>query len=360
MRIGVRTVLFLLVFLLPLAAVTAYELQYATDRFHSESKILITQDSNTSQSLDLSVIGLPMVASSKDALTLVTFIESLDMAQYLESKLKLREHYSRPDIDWLSRFDATLSEEEFLGYLANYLTVSYDIESQLVTVHVQAFQRDFAQEVVKTILERSQEFVDKLNAGVTREQTAFFEKQLVAAEGRVKEAKEQLLRFQRDNRLFSTDNEAMMVTTNIGTLERLILEKQGELTTRLKELNETSPTIQLLRTEIETIKQQLAQEKDRLSGTSSAAVSELDSKFREIQFNLEFVTNIYKSNLGQLEQARLEAVQRLKYLVVVTNPSLADSSLYPDRPYIIVSAILVLLIVYFITSLTVAIIREHT
>ena len=360
MRIGVRTVLFVLIFLLPLAAVTVYELQYATDRYHSESKILITQDANTAQTLDLSVIGLPMVASSKDALTLVTFIESLDMAQHLESKLKLREHYSNPDIDWLSRFDQTQSEEQFLEYLASYLTVSYDIESQLVTVHVQAFQREFAQQMVNTILERSQEFVDKLNAGVTREQTAFFEKQLVAAEGRVKEAKEELLRFQRDNRLFSTDSEAMMVTTNIGTLEKLILEKQGELTTRLKELNESSPTIQLLRTEIETIKQQLAQEKDRLSGTSSAAVSELDSKFREIQFNLEFVTNIYKSNLGQLEQARLEAVQRLKYLVVVTNPSLADSSLYPDRPYIIGTAILVLLIIYFILSLVVAIVREHT
>lgn len=360
MRIGVRTVLFVLIFLLPLAAVTVYELQYATDRYHSESKILITQDANTAQTLDLSVIGLPMVASSKDALTLVTFIESLDMAQHLESKLKLREHYSNPDIDWLSRFDQTQSEEQFLEYLASYLTVSYDIESQLVTVHVQAFQREFAQQMVNSILERSQEFVDKLNAGVTREQTAFFEKQLVAAEGRVKEAKEELLKFQRDNRLFSTDSEAMMVTTNIGTLEKLILEKQGELTTRLKELNESSPTIQLLRTEIETIKQQLAQEKDRLSGTSSAAVSELDSKFREIQFNLEFVTNIYKSNLGQLEQARLEAVQRLKYLVVVTNPSLADSSLYPDRPYIIGTAILVLLIIYFILSLVVAIVREHT
>lgn len=360
MRIGVRTVLFVLIFLLPLAAVTVYQLKYATDRYHSESKILITQDANTTQTLDLSVIGLPMVASSKDALTLVTFIESLDMAQHLEAKLKLREHYSNPEIDWLSRFDQTQSEEEFLEYLASYLTVSYDIESQLVTVHVQAFQREFAQQMVNSILERSQEFVDKLNAGVTREQTAFFEKQLVAAEGRVKEAKEELLKFQRDNRLFSTDSEAMMVTTNIGTLEKLILEKQGELTTRLKELNESSPTIQLLRTEIETIKQQLAQEKDRLSGTSSAAVSELDSKFREIQFNLEFVTNIYKSNLGQLEQARLEAVQRLKYLVVVTNPSLADSSLYPDRPYIIGTAILVLLIIYFILSLVVAIIREHT
>ena len=88
-------------------------------------------------------------------------------------------------------------------------------------------------------------------------------------------------------------------------------------------------------------------------------MSELDAQFREIQFNLEFVTNIYKSNMAQLEQARLQAVQRLKYLVVVTTPSLADASLYPDRPYIIGTAVIVLLMIFFVVSLLAAIIREH-
>lgn len=360
MKIGSRSILFFLLFLIPLAAVVVYELRYATDRYHSNSMVLVTEDQSTTQALDLSTLGLPMVASNKDALTLVEFIGSLDMMLFLDEKLQLRQHYSNAGVDWYSRFDNALPTEEFHEYLANYVWAEYDLESQLISIHAQSFDRQFSQDVVKLILERSQLFVDKLNAGVTGEQTLFFEKQLKASEMRLKEAKEELLKFQRDNRLFSTDVEATMVNANIAALEKLLLDKQGLLTTRLQELNDNSPVIQVLRTEIETIKQQLVQEKERLSGASSAAVSELDSRFREIQLNIEFITNIYKSNLSQLEQARLEAVQRLKYLVVVTVPSLADASLYPDRVYIIGTAAMVLLVVYFVLSLLVAIIREHS
>lgn len=359
MRIGVRTVLFILLFVLPMAAVMTYTLRYATDRYHSEATILITQDNNSAQTLDLTVLGIPAIASSKDALTLVTFITSIDMMNHLESQLQLRQHYTASGIDWLSRFEPERSAEEFLEYLTNYIFVEYDTESQLIAIHVQAFEREYAQRIVNTILDRSQQFVDQLNARVTDEQTQFFEKQLATTESRVKDAKRELLEFQRVNRLFSTDTEASLVTANIGALEKVLLEKQGELTTRLRELNESSPAIQVLRAEIDTIKAQMIQEKDRLSGGSSAAVSELDAKFRDIQLNLEFVTNIYKSNLAQLEQARLQAVQRLKYLVIVTAPSLADASLYPNRPFIIVTAIMVLLMIFFIISLLVAIIREH-
>jgi capsular polysaccharide transport system permease protein len=52
-------------------------------------------------------------------------------------------------------------------------------------------------------------------------------------------------------------------------------------------------------------------------------------------------------------------VQRLKYLVIVTTPSLADASLFPDRTYNIGTAAMLLLILYFVVSLIVAIIREH-
>lgn len=360
MKIGYRSILFVLVFMLPLAVIAVYQIRYASDRYHSEAVILVTEDQSTSQALDLSTLGLPVVAGNKDALTLVTFIESLEMTNFLEKKLQLRQHYSDRNVDWFTRFDAEQPAEKFHDYLSYYVWVEYDETSQLITIHAESFDRQYSQDIVKTILDRSQEFIDKLNAGVTEEQMKFFERQLQSSEVRLKEAKNELLKFQRDNKLLSTDVEATMVNANIAALEKLLLDKQGELTIRRSELNDTSPVIQVLRTEIETIKQQLTQEKERLAGSSTAAVSELDSKFREIQLNIEFLTNIYKSNLTQLEQARLEAVQRLKYLVVVTAPSLSDASLYPDRVYIIGTAFLVLMIVYFVVSLLVAIVREHT
>jgi capsular polysaccharide transport system permease protein len=360
MRPGFRSVLFFFVFLLPVLGVAAYELRYATDRFHSDASISITEDNNATQTFDLTVIGLPAMSSDKDALTLVTFISSLDMLQYLEASLHLREHYSALAIDWYSRLPPEASLEQFHDYMSGYIVPSYDSSSHIVSVQVQAFSRDFAQKIVNTILARSQSFVDNLNTRVTREQTQFFEKQLAASEARLKEAKSALLKFQRENLLLTTDTEAAIINATIGELTRLLIAKEGELSIKQRELNDNSPVIQILKSEIETLTKQIAEEKQKLSGGSDGeAVSELAAQFREIQFNLEFVENIYKSNLAQLERARLEAIQRLKYLVVITEPSLADSSLYPNRPFIIITAILVMLMVYFVMSLIVAIIREH-
>lgn len=360
MRLGYRSFLFFLVFLLPMCIFSYYELRIATDRFHSDSVISITEDSGSGPSLDLSMIGLPAVADDKDALTLVTFINSLDMLQYLETTMQLREHYSNPKIDWMSRLPAEASLEDFHKYAASYIIVEYDITTQLVNIHIQAFSREYAQKLLTTILDRSQAFVDHLNSRITVEQTKFFETQLKQSEDRVRDAKKQLLDFQREYGLLTTDSEAQMISSTISQLTGVLIGKQGELEVKRRDLNDNSPAVQILKAEIETITKQIAAEKDKLSVRSDgSAVSELAARFSEIQFNLEFVTTIYKSNLGQLERARVEAIQRLKYLVIVTTPSIADASLFPNRSYNIGTAALILIAVFFIVSLLAAIIREH-
>ncbi len=360
MKISYRTVLFVLIFFLPLAVYSYYELRVATDRFHSDSMLSITQDDNSTASLDLSVIGLPAVADDKDALTLVTFVTSVDMLQYLEAKLRIREHYSNPDIDWLSRLPAEASLEDFHEYLQSYIVVEYDTSSRLISIHVQAFSREYAHQVLTAILERSQAFVDQLNSRVTLEQTKFFENQLKVSEARVRDAKAELLRFQRENRLLTTETEAATINTIIASLTSTLVAKQGELDVKKRDLNQNSPVIQVLVSEIDSLQKQIAQEKDKLSvGSGGSAVSELAARFGEIQFNVEFLETIYKSNLTQLERARVEAIQRLKYLIVVTQPSIADASLYPDRLYNIGTAAILLIMAYFVISLLAAIIREH-
>lgn len=355
----VRLALFLFIFLLPLAGIAIYELRFASDRYHSDSTIIITDQRVTAPSLDLSAIGLPAQGGAKDALVVTEFMGSIDMLQYLDAKLHLREHYSDSRIDWWTRLPTGDSLEDFHGYMSQYMTVAYDIDSEIIRLHVEAFDRDYARAIVNAILERSQVLIDRLNEKVATEQTKFFEQQLLKTEQRLRDVRSEMLKFQNENRLMSTEAQATLVGSNIADLEKALLAKQGELNIRLQELNEGSPQIQVLRGEIESIRSQLNQEKDRLSGGSSAAVAGLDSKFREIQFNVEFAGNIYKSNLAQLEQARVDAVQRLKYLVVVTPPTLADASIFPNHGFIIGTAAMILMMVFFILSLIIAIIREH-
>lgn len=360
MRSRANLLLFLILVLIPLVAVAVYEFSYAADRYESSASIVITEEHGAPVGFDLSALGLPSAGSSKDALLVVEFIDSLDMLKYLDSKFDLRAHFSAPSIDWWARLPVNASMEDFHAYLPGYLQTGYDTDSQIITIQFQGFDREYAKNIVEAVIARSQEFIDKLNSKITTEQTSFLENHLKNTEARARELKSQLLKFQRENQLLTTESQAALVTSNIAELDKQLILKQGELATRQKELNDTSPVIQVLRSEIDSLKLQLDQQRQRLSGGEKQAVSELDAQYREIEFNLEFVTNLYKSTLGQLEQARMEAIRRLKYLIIVTQPALADASTYPNRPYIVATAAMILLMIYFIISLLAAIVREHS
>jgi capsular polysaccharide transport system permease protein len=360
MKLSYRSVLFILIVLVPFGLFTFYELAIATSRYHSASAVAITEDDQVVPALDLSSIGLQGSAGSTDALTLVTFMNSPDMKDYLEQKLGLRQHYSSKDADWWSRLPADASKEEFYDYVDGLVTVELDPVSQLVLVHAQAFTRQFAQSIVNALLERSQEFVDRLNSKITREKIDFFERQLTIADDRLREAKRELLAFQRDNKLLTAEAEARLVSNSIASLNSQLIAKEGQLEVSLRELNETSPIIKRIKSEIETLKGQIVEEKDRLSiGSDGLPVSAITARFAEIQANVAFLEGVYKSNLVQLEAAKVESVQRLKYLIVVTQPYLADASLYPDRVYNVITAAILLLMVYFVVSLMIAVVREH-
>lgn len=360
LRLRLNHILFLAVVVLPVLLVSAYMYLLATDRYESIASTNITEEKSSTASIDLSMLGLSNTAADSDALILKQFIESKDMLVYLDEKIRLREHVTSSDIDFYSRMSSDASLEDFQEYYSWLIYMMYETDSKLLKFSVQAFDPQYAQQMLKVMVARSQAFMDDLNVRVTREQLQFFNGEISSSEARLKAAKEELISFQRKNRLLTTESEGQAILSTIYGMEQSVIQKQSDLNARLEVLDKSAPQLQTLQLEIKSLQNQIAQAKDRLAGSSVNSVTELDSKFREIQLNLEFVTNIYKSNLNALEQARLEAARRLKFLVVVTEPSLPQTSEYPRRGYAVITAALVCLVLFAVASLSASIIREHS
>jgi capsular polysaccharide transport system permease protein len=352
-------ILFLVLFVVPLLIVTYYELVIATDRYQSEASIIISQEQSGTTTFDVSFLGLPSSADDKDALAIIEYIMSRDMLHYLDEKHHVRDHYSASRVDWLARLSNTASFEQFHDYMESWLIVAYDTTAKIIRLQLQTFDENYSKALMDSILAKSQEFIDNLNARVTSEQTRFFDEKMAESETRLKEAKKALLTFQRANRLLTTESESTLILQNVSALETALSKMKSEFESLARTLTSNAPRLQQMKSDITALENQVRAEKERLSGVSTSSISELDAQYRDIQLNLEFVTAMYKSNLSQLEQARIEAARRVKFLVVVAAPSIADESQYPNRPYIIVTAAIILLAIYFIGALILSIIREH-
>ncbi|MEM7425905.1 MAG: hypothetical protein AAF441_07405 [Pseudomonadota bacterium] len=350
---------FLMFFVAPVAGVTLYQLLMATDRYESKAVTVISEQKSGASALDLTFLGLPSFGSDRDAHIIIEFILSRDMMNYLQRQIDIRSHYSGSDVDYISRLASDATGEEFHELYQDYFTADYDTEKKMITLAVQAFDRNYAQDALRLILRRADEFIDALNNKVSREQLRFFETEVVSREQELKKLKAELLEFQQTNKVLSTEAEAKTIFTTIGALETLLAQKNSELDSRKKILSKDSAILQELRAQISSLSRQIETEKARLAGGGGRDISKLQAEFNEIRLGLELATAAYKSTLSTLEQVRVEASRKLKFLIVVTQPSLADESEYPRTLYIIISTILISLMIYVVMSLIVAIIREH-
>ena len=351
--------LFLVSVVIPMTVIMSYLLIIASDQFVSRGSIIISEERSSSSNLDLSFLGLANSAADNDALVLKSFVLSKDMLTFLDEKLSIRAHYSSGGVDYFSRLASDATEEEFHEYYDSMVELVYDREAKLLTLTVRAFDRIFARDVVQKIIERSEEFIDALNDKISREQLRFFENELVRSERKLQKIKSQLVAFQNRHKIFSTQAEGETIIATISALETQVAQKQSELKGKLTFASDSSPQVVALRTEITALKAQIDSEKERLTGGGSISLAQIDAEYREIKLNAEFVTNLYKSNLSALEAARIEAARQLKFLIVVSQASLADESEHPDEVYIGITSLLVCLMLFAISSVVIAIIREH-
>jgi len=353
-------VLFVILFFIPLAALAVYEIYYASDRYESTAAIFITEEQSNQSPLDLSLLGFTSVVSSRDSFVIREFAGSLDMMLLLDNELGLKNHYSDPQYDYFSRLETDATQEEFRDHYENRVKIEFDDETQLLHFSVQSYDRKLSQNILELILDQSQKFIDQLNEEITSSQQKFFDKEIKLSEENLIQEKRRLLDFQKRNNILTTEGFSETILATIGSLEQILAQKQSELNARLKVLNKNAPQLQNLKREVEALQNQIQQERKRLAGQDVGSMSELDSEFRDIKLQLEFKTAIYTANLNALETARLEAARRLKFLTVVSYPSVAEESEYPDRVYVIVTGGIIFLVIYFVLSLIVSIIREHS
>ena len=355
-----RRVMFAALFMLLIIFVALYEYAFVSDRYQSEVLLILNQEQSGITTFNLSFLGLPATGEDKDALSVVEFIMSRDMLHYLDDKLHLRDHYSSSRIDWLTRFSNTATFEDFYNYMTNWLIVTYDPTSKFIHLQLQSFDANYSKAVIDAIIAKSQQFIDTLNAKMTAESTRFFEDKMVESENRLNDAKQALLNFQRANRLLTTQKESSIVMSTISALETTLTTDKSNYDSLATTLTPNAPRLQQMRSDMTALANQISIEKDRLSGASTSSVSKLNAQYSDLQLNLEMVTEIYTSNLSQLEQARIEAARKVKFLLLVASPWAADESLYPARRYIVITVGLLLIIVFIALDQTLSKVRGHT
>ncbi|WP_312189741.1 sugar transporter [Leclercia sp.] len=331
----------------------------ASDRYVSRAELVVKQSDQIKMLPDaLSMLGLGG-NNHQDVLLIQDYLKSEDLLNKLDKALGLKAHYQSHKVDYFSRLPDNVSREEFLKYYREHLTLRLDDISGVLTIELQAFDPAYGQKVVGVMLKESEVFINKLGHQVALEQLAFVEKEVDRAYQRVQAEKAKVLEFQNTHHLISPESTSTARMGVVSQIEAQLAQQQAQLKQLQSYMKATAPAVVSVQARVDALTEQLAQEQARLTGADKNAMNEVTASYMDVQTQATLAADLYKTGLISLEQARIEAYRKLKHLLIISQPTLAEDAEYPRRLYNLATIGVLLCLLYGLIVMGLATLREH-
>ncbi len=347
----------------PMLLATVYLTLIAADRYVSESVVALQQSSNPlpdigGAALLLSGLGAP---SREETMFLRDYMQSLGLLKSLDAELGLRKHFESEKLDLLARLWGSSSQERFLNYFRDRVTVTVDDVSSTLTVRVQGFDAAFAQRLNLAILKAGERFVNEMSHSLAREKLRFSEQEIARARDGLQRAKAEVLAFQSKNGFLNPLVQAQASSVLAAQLQASISTAQADLRGLRTFQTDDSFAVKALQAQIKAAQTQLELEKARATGSGDKQdhLGAMALEFEGLRMKSEFALDAYKVALLAEEGARMDSTRKVKSLVVIDPASLPETAEYPRRLYDLATVLVVCLLLYGAARLIIATIREH-
>ena len=360
---SIRFLFYIVIFPTLLAAI--YYGLIASDIYISEARYAIHTSSDSSAvSLVNSILPSNIGGASsahEDAQIVKEYSLSHSMLALLDDRLKIREHYSSQNIDVLSRFDEKDSMEDFLEYYRKMIVVSIDSTSNITTLRVRAFTPEMAAVIAQTIINISEELVNRISDRVVNDFLKFARDEVANAEERIKGTSRELTEFRSENRSIDPGQETSAVLGIVTELETKLAAARTELLEARNFMQKDSLRIKVLEGKVKALEEQSIRERTRLANQDSNTTdyTKLIDLYEPLILEQQLAKEFYTSALASLELARAEARRKQRYLLPFIEPKISDEAVEPERFYAISTIFVMLLLAYAIGSLVWAAIKDH-
>jgi capsular polysaccharide transport system permease protein len=358
---------FALIVLLPAVLGATYFGLVASDQYLVEMRFAVrsTSQSPSSDVLGL-VAGLPVASSAvTDSYIVIDHMMSREMVDKLEAKTGLRSLFSRADADYFSRFDPTLSAEEFLKYWRKMVKANFDATSQVVTVETRAFAPGDAKVIADTILALSEELVNDLSATARADAVKHAQQDVKRMEDRLRSSRTAVRAFRDTQQEFDPAKKVEARYAILGKLEEELTKAKARLANLRSFMGSDAPSVKVLNSEIAALERQLEEERAKLGNSVEGVLSGqpsiggLAASYEELVVDREFAEKAYLSALASLERARIEADRQQRYLAAFVRPSLPQEALHPKRILASCMVLGVSLVLWALGVLVVYAVRDH-
>jgi capsular polysaccharide transport system permease protein len=333
----------------------------ASDRYVSEAHLVVQQTNLPGgQGMDFSGIlsGVLGGSSNSDQLMLSDYLYSVDMLKKLDKKLNLKQHYSDSSRDLFSRL--WFEEMEFFHqYYRKHTDIYQDAENGILYIKAQAYDPNTAQQIVSTLVQDGEVFINGLAHELANEQVKFLEEQVAKIKLQSIQTRQKLIAYQNKSGVLSPQANAESMIGILAQLEAKRIELDAQRNALRSYLVPNHPSIVQLDQQIAAINSQAKTERAKLAAPNGQTLNTTVEEFQRLEFDALFAQEVYKTGLAALERGRVEAARTIKKVAIVQQPTLPEYAQQPRRYYNAFMFVIVFLIVAGIAHLIMSIVKEH-
>ncbi len=225
---------FVLCVLIPVVFAAVYYVSIASDQYVSEFRFTVkdTSTANAGMGGVLAMMGgTPMGVGTENYLV-TDYLSSRQAVEDLQKRIGLIGLYTKPNIDWLSRFDASKPMERFERYWKKMVHTTFDQVTGIATAQVYAFTPQDALLIATTMMALSEELVNQMSIRARRDAVRFAEKEVEKAQDRLRRVRGQLTENQQGRVPVNDPNSGAMLLD----LERQV--SQNMLASTMQQLDQ--------------------------------------------------------------------------------------------------------------------------
>ena len=271
----------------------------------------------------------------------VALFQSRTVEDALIQRFDLMRRYRRKNmVDTRTEFES--QSNVILGLKDNLIRLSFTDKDPL-----------FAADVANAWIEEFHKHSDSLAITEAAQRREFFQRQLLEATGNLAKAEQAMRDTQRSTGVLQVDSQARSLIESAAVLRGQIAAKEVQLQAMHSYATETNPQVQIVASELATLRSQL----NRLTGSSSGGEDDLslgrtkmaDSAMATIDKtrDVRYYETIEQLISRQFEAAKLDEARQGAVVQVADVAVPPDKKASPHRSFIIVVAMLL----SFVTSL---------
>ena len=352
---------FLLPVLLPWLLFAIYQLFIAARLFEVESRFVVKQMQENVSPIEVGMGFLAGAPSSamEDSALVQEYIASPNLMEILDEELDLRSHFEKFGADYLKHFDGATSKEKFLKRYRKMVKIKIEPETNVLVLSVLAYEPAVAQSIAELISAESEKFVNLVSSDMARDQVAFVQKEVLRSEERLRAIRQKLLEFQDAEKLLDPESFSNTAVGLISALQEKLVQARAEQIRLLSFMKKDAPEAIANQQQILSLEKQIAQEKSMLTGKGAEKLNRKVAQYKELQIEADFALEAYKAGFSSLEKARLDASRKLKHFVMVSTSGLPEDAAYPRILYNLLTALVLLFLLYGVIRLVIATIQDH-